>query len=164
MNKPCLFRCLTAAAFLLVGAGAFAQTADSYRLICNNVGNNAPEALGDREGHAISVSDYACRVEGSSSDGGLLTGRTIYEWDKTNAVGLTGSGVTRKPGATTSYINTETKAALTMVDGKPAGVSGSGRGHYTMATGSAAALKGKSYSFTFKSTGPGQFVVDVKLE
>ncbi len=164
MDKYC-FRCLGAvAASLLLCASAFAQTADSYRFICNTVGSNAPEPLGDREGHAISVSDYACRVEGGALDGGLLTGRTIYEWDKTNAVGLTGSGVTRKPGATTSYENTETKAALTMEGGKPAGVTGSGRGHYTMATGSAAALKGKSYSFTFKSSGPGQFVVDVKLE
>ena len=41
-------------------------------------------------------------------------------------------------------------------------MTGSGRGRYTLATGSAAALAGKTYSYTFSMTGPNQFVVEVK--
>jgi hypothetical protein len=119
--------------------------------------------LGDRDGHNISVSNVVCRVEGGPQDGGVLTGLTIYEWDKTNAVALSGAGVTRKPGGTSAYQNTETKLALTLADGKVSGFTGTGRGRYTMATGTAAALNGKTYTFTFKSA-PGQTIVDVKID
>jgi hypothetical protein len=103
-------------------------------------------------------------VEGGLTDGGILTGTGITEWDKTNGVLLSGSGVTRKPGATTAYRTTEAKIALTLSDGKVVGSSGSGRGLFTMATGTAAALSGKTYTYTFKSVGPGQTVVDVKID
>lgn len=63
-----------------------------------------------------------------------------------------------------SYQTSEAKLALTMADGKPTGFTGTGRGIYKMATGTAAALTGKTYSYTFSTTGPGQFVVDVKID
>jgi hypothetical protein len=94
----------------------------------------------------------------------VLTGTTITEWDKTNGTVLSGVGVTRKPGATTAYQHTEGKTSLTLVDGKVTGSTGSGRGRMTMATGNASSLNGKTYSFTYKTTGPGQFTVDVKYD
>jgi len=97
-------------------------------------------------------------------DGGVVTGGAVWEYDKANAVQLSGSGVTRKPGATAAYQNTEGKLALTMTNGKVTGFTGTGRGHYTMATGAAAAWNGKGYSFTFATTGPSSFVVDVKMD
>ena len=103
-----------------------------------------------------------CRVEGGATDGGVLTGTTIYEWDKGVATLLSGLGVTRKPGATTAYQHTEGKQSLVMTDGKVTGATGSGRGRYTLATGAAAANNGKTYSYTFRTTAPGQFIVDVK--
>ena len=105
---------LCAAALVMGSVGAAAQSGSTTRLHCHTVGSAAPEVLGDREGHAVSVSQHSCRVEG----------------------GLT--------------------------DGKPSGMTGSGRGRYTLATGSAAALAGKTYSYTFSMTGPNQFVVEVK--
>ena len=140
---------------------AAAQTSSNARLFCHAVGYNPPEALGDREGHSISVGEITCRVEGGPGDGGVLTGTTIYEWDKANGVLLSGIGVTRKPGATTAYQHTEGKISLVVSNGKVVGSTGSGRGRYTMATGTAASMAGKTYSYTFKTTGPGQFVVDV---
>jgi hypothetical protein len=101
---------------------------------------------------------------GPLMDDGILTGTGITEWDKTNGVLLSGSGVARKPGATTAYRNTEAKVALTLSDGKVVGSSGSGRGVFTMATGTAAALGAKTYTYTFKSVGPGQTVIDVKID
>ena len=96
------------------------------------------------------------------TDGGILTGITIAEWDKGHAVVLSATGITRKPGAVTAYQQTEGKSSLVMTDDKPSGMTGSGRGRYTLATGSAAALAGKTYSYTFSMTGPNQFVVEVK--
>lgn len=94
----------------------------------------------------------------------MLTGVQVWEFDKTNAANVGGTGITRKPGATLVYQSTEGKLALTMADGKPTGSTGSGRGVYKLGTGAAAALNGKTYSYTFATTGPFQFVVDVKVD
>ena len=51
-----------------------------------------------------------------------------------------------------------------MTDGKVTGFPAPGRGSYLMAIGNAASLAGKSYTFTAKPTGPGQFTVELKVE
>jgi hypothetical protein len=143
--------------------GALAQT-QGYRLTCQSIGSNPFEPLGDREGHSVHVSQFTCRTEGSVLDGAVLTGHTTWEYDKSQGAVLVGGGVLRKPGATTVYQITDAKATLNMVDGRPTGVNGSGRGNYPMAVGTAAALKGKTFSFTFGTTAPGQFTIDVKID
>ncbi len=160
-NKRLLI-CIAVAGLAQASGTALAQPAPSSRLFCHAVGNSPPEPLGDREGHSISVGEITCRVEGGPGDGGVLTGTTIYEWDKTSGVLLSGVGVTRKPGATSAFQHTEGKIALVVADGKVTGSTGTGRGRYTMATGAAASFAGKTYSYSFRSAGPGQFVVDVK--
>lgn len=149
-------------ALTLGSAGSFAQSGATARLHCHAVGASPPEPLGDRDGHAISVGEITCRVEGGVTDGGVLTGITIYEWDKGSATMLSGSGVTRKPGATTTYQNTEGRQSLVITDGKVTGASGSGKGRYTLATGAAAMNNGKTYTYTFRTTAPGQLIIDVK--
>ncbi len=52
------------AALTLGSAGAFAQSGATAKLYCHAVGASPPEALGDREGHAITVGEITCRVEG----------------------------------------------------------------------------------------------------
>jgi hypothetical protein len=93
-----------------------------------------------------------------------LTGAGVYEWDKTNAVGITGNGVGRKAGAALVYQLGDFKNALTMADGKITGFLATGQGTYKMATGSAASLAGKTFSYTARPTGSGQFVIDVKVD
>jgi hypothetical protein len=148
-----------------MSAGAAAQSGTTAKLYCQSVGNaGVPEALGDREGHSIAAGLFTCRTEGGPGDGGILTGTNIIEWDKGNAVALSGSGITRKPGAVTAYQLTEGKQSLVMTDGKVTGATGSGRGRMTLATGAAASWAGKTFSYTVGTTGPGQFVVDVKYD
>jgi hypothetical protein len=161
-RKPRFRSCICIAASALVSVGAAAQSGTTAKLYCHTVGNGAPEALGDREGHAISAGQFTCRVEGGPGDGGVLTGISINEWDKGNSVVLSASGVTRKPGAVIAYQQIEGKASMAMADGKVTGMTGAGRGRYVLATGTAAAYAGRTYSYTFSMTGPGQFVVDVK--
>ena len=96
--------------------------------------------------------------------GGLLTGVGIWEWNGPNAVLVSANGVTRKPGATVVWVRTEGKLALTMVEGKVTGWTASGRGANPIATGSAASLAGKSFTWTIKPTGPGQFTIEDKVE
>jgi hypothetical protein len=163
-SKRLLACCIAIAGFALTHALAFAQSGQAERLHCNSVGYNPSEALGDQKGHSISAAQFSCRVEGGPLDGGLVTGGSIWEWHKSHAVLLSGMGVTRKPGTTLAWKQLNGKMELIMAEGKVTGVQGSGRGRVTLATGAAAERKGKSSSFTFKSVGPGQFVVDVTYQ
>jgi hypothetical protein len=152
-----------AIAFAAFAPSAVAQE-NAFTLTCQNVGGGAPEPLEDREGHSILVNDYSCRADSGPLSGGVWTGRAIWEWDKTNAVLVSGNGVVRKPGAAVVYQETRGKLALTMTDGKVTGFIATGGGTWPMAIGSAASLAGKSYTWTSKPTGPGQFAVELKVE
>lgn len=137
---------------------------NTYTLTCQLVGGGAPEPVGDREGHSISVEEDSCRVDSGPLSGGVLTGSAIWEWNGSNAVLLSANGVVRKPGATVVHQGTEGKLALSMADGKVTGATGSGKGVNLMATGSAASLAGKPYTYKAKTTGPGQFTIEGKTE
>ena len=152
-----------AVAFAAFAPSAVAQQ-NTFTFTCQDVGISPPEPLGDREGHSISVGQFSCRIDSGPMSGGVGTGTVTWEWDKTNAVLLSGSAVLRKPGATEVEVYTGGKIALTMADGKVTGFTASGRGSYPMAIGGAASLAGKSFTWTAKSTGPGQFEGDHKAE
>jgi hypothetical protein len=98
--------------------------------------------------------------------GGVLTGRNIWEWDGPNAVQRSNFSVTRKPGATLVWVGTGGKlSGQTMkADGKVTSFIASGQGNYVEATGSAPSLAGKSDTWTAKSTVPGQFTLENKVE
>lgn len=158
-----VLRIATAVAFALLAVSASGQ-ANSFGFSCQSVGSSPPEAIGDREGHSISSGEVSCRAEGGPLIGGVLTGKTIYEWDKGAGVLLSGDGIIRKPGATTAYRIIEGKIALIMTDGKVTGTTASGKGVYTMATGTATTLAGKTFTYSTRPTAPGQFAIDVKVE
>ena len=149
-----------AVSFAALAPAALAQEKD----ICQSIGNTAPEPVGDREGHAIQVDMISCRVEGGAMDGAVGTGQDIWEWDKTNANMVSVTGLLRKPGATVAYELTAGTIALTMADGKVTGFTATGKGRYSLATGSAASLAGKSFTFTAKPTGLGQWETDVAAQ
>jgi hypothetical protein len=152
-----------AVAFAAFAPGAVAQE-NIFKTTCQDVGGFAAEPIGDREGHSISVDGYSCRVNSGPMSGGVETGTIIWEWDKTNAVMVSNSGVVRKPGAILVYQGAEAKIALTMADGKVTGFNASGRGRWLTATGSAASLAGKSFTWTSKATGASQFETEIKGE
>lgn len=158
-----VLRSTTTAVFALLALSASAQE-NSFSFSCQGVGTSPSEPIGDREGHSISSGEVSCRAEGGPLIGGVMTGSTIYEWDKGSGVLLSGSGVIRKPGATTAYRISEGRIALILTDGKVTASTASGKGVYTMATGSAASLAGKSFTYSTRTTAPGQFSLVVKLE
>ena len=165
MLRRGLFSCLcvidSVLAFVAFAPAAAAQEI-AYTWTCQDVVANPPEALGDREGHSISVSAVSCHSKSDSMSGALLTGTYIWEWNGPNAVLLSATGVIRKPGATMVYQETGGSIALTMTDGKVTGFTASGKGYEKLATGSLAALAGTPYTWTVKPAGPGQSIVEVK--
>ena len=158
-----VLRITSTVAFALLALSASGQE-NSFKFSCQSIGSSPPEPIGDREGHSISSGEVSCRAEGGPLIGGVMTGTSMYEWDKGSGIMLSGSGIVRKPGATTAYRINEAKIALIMTDGKVTGSASSGKGVYTMATGSAASLAGKSFTYSTRTTAPGQFTLDVKVE
>ena len=148
-----------------LSAGAFAQKPVTQSSTCQAIGIAPQEAVGDREGHTYSVSQYSCQNQGGGPfDGAIMTGSTIWESDKGSSVALAGSGVIRKPGMSAVFVLTEGKNALTMADGKVTGFSGTAKGVYKVAAGTASSLAGKSFSSTFRSIGGGQFVIETTVD
>lgn len=156
---------LVTAALTAVPAGVLAQTSNVIKSQCAFIGHNPPEALGDRPGHSIAVSEFACIVEGGPLNGGVNSGTQIYEWEGVNGVGKAGFGVVRGRGGHVVYVNTEMKNTLTMTDGKVTGFVATGRGHYPVATGVAASYLGKTYSYVAKpGPGPGRFMMETTVD
>ena len=151
-----------ALAFAAFAPSAIAQ--EVLKFSCQAVGNAAPEPLGDREGHNITVLLASCRNAGGVLDGSLSTVQEIWEWDGTNAKMLLESGVIRKPGAIATFELTEGKLALTMADGKVTGFTASGKGRWPTATGTAASLAGKTLTFKSWPTGAGQWEGEITPE
>jgi hypothetical protein len=149
-------------AFAAVAPSAIAQEVTKF--FCQTVDGGAPEPLGDREGHNIRVTTASCRNVGGVLDGSLLTAQEIWEWDGTNAKMLLESGVFRKPGAVATYELTEGKLALTMTDGKVTGFTASGTGRFPTATGTAASLAGKSWTWKSRAAGAGQWEGEATLD
>lgn len=152
---------ITALALVLTTGLAMAQTS---KHTCMNVGPNLPEPIGDREGHAINVAAGSCTTEGGLLDGTVMTQNTIWEIDKGASNILSADGVSRKPGAVATYRATSGTLSFVMKDGKPVGWTASGKGVYTMATGSAAPLAGKAFSWTARATGPRAYVMESSVD
>jgi hypothetical protein len=156
-HLPLYFGSLSAIALALGAPSAVAQEVSKF--FCQAVGGSgAPEPLGDREGHNITVLTASCRNVGGVLDGSLTTGQEIWEWDGTNAKMLLESGVVRKPGALATFELTEGKLALTT------GFTASRKGRWPTATGTAASLAGKSWTFKSWPTVAGQWEGEVTLD
>jgi hypothetical protein len=153
----------TAIAFAAFAPDAVAQEV-TIKTACSIVGDAAPEPLGDRDGHAYSVETDTCLDQTGPFVGGVYTGTVIWEWNGPNAVLVSGSGVMRKPGATALAQFTEGKVELTLTDGKVTGATASGKGRWPIATGSAASLAGKTFTWASKGTGPATFAVEVNAQ
>jgi hypothetical protein len=159
MNK--LVSAFVFAAASMVSAAAIGQT---MKMQCSLNGIATPEPVGDKQGHSIVVNNFTCRTEGGPLGNGVATGSQIYEYDGTAGVGKAGQGITRAPGGYAVWVNEEMRSDLQMTDGKVVGAKGGGRGKFTLATGSASALNGKPYEYTFMVTGPNQFTITTEIK
>ena len=156
---PSCFGSLSAIAFALAAPSATAQELHGHQ-VCRIVGASAPEQLGDREGHALSIGQTSCQVTEGPLAGAVVTETSMLEWDAPKAKELSDYGVARKPGATQAFQHTDGTLEITMTDGKPSGWTASGHGVVTLSTGGWASLKGKNYEWTGKGTGPNVFEAD----
>ena len=131
---------------------------------CQYIEAPTAEPLGNEEGHGISVRDYACQVTQGPLGGGVLTARAVWEMDKSGGRLLLGGGVIRKPGATAVLQLLDGKLEYVTTNGEVTEVRTSGKGAYLLASGAAASLSGKTFTYITKTTAPAQFYVEDKRE
>ena len=131
---------------------------------CQYIEAPTAEPFGDEEGHGISVRDYACQVTQGPLSGGVLTARAVWEMDKSGGRLLLAGGVIRKPGAMAVLQLSDGKLEYVTTNGDVTEVRTSGRGAYLLASGGAASLSGKTFTYITKTTAPAQFYFEDKRE
>lgn len=146
---------LGALALALAASTLGAAAAETHAVTCYSTGSTSREPAGDREGHELQVSHATCLESGGLLDGAVTTQSLMWEHDKSGSRLLSGDGVARKAGAFAAFRHVEGSRQPLMQDGKQAGWTLSGRGVFTLATGSLASLAGKSFTWVLKRAGPG---------
>ena len=144
----------------LVGATGMAHSELIGRYECSIVGIGTPEPLGDRAGHGLLSYQFSCYGVDGLLKGAVYSATHVSEWDGPQGTFLLAGGVHRIAGGFAVTEMTEGTASVTMKDGKPAGVTGSGKAIFKLGSGSLATLSGKAANFTTRVTGLNRFELE----
>jgi hypothetical protein len=147
-------------ALVSVGATGLAYSDTIGRYECSIVGIGSPEPLGDRAGHGLLSYQFSCYGIDGLLKGAVYSAVHVSEWDGPQGNFLLAGGVHRVAGGFAVTQMTEGTASVSMKDGKPAGVTGSGKAVFKLGSGSLAALSGKATKFTTKVTGANRFELE----
>lgn len=152
-----------AAAIAFTGAGP-AAGAERVSASCVNSGPTVSEPIGDRDGHVLNLSTGTCVESGGPLDGIVSTQNAVWEGNAGRARLLSGDGIGRKPGALMAYRLLEGVIEPVMKDGKAVGWIATGKGVYTLAAGTAAAVAGRTFTWTTRPNGPRRYIVEAVLD
>jgi len=150
-----LFASLLAVAAVGAASGAVAEEVSRNK--CQQIGPNGFQKLSDHPDHGLDIVTASCRVATGPMDGGVITAQYFWEWDKNIDKLIFGGGVVRKGDAVLVYEYTEGTTTLILTDGKITGYTSGGKGHWPIATGAAASLAGKTFTWTSKATPTGDY-------
>jgi hypothetical protein len=134
---------------------AFADMVGRYE--CSILGGGPPEPIGDRAGHGLQSLQYSCVGVDGLLKGAVLTGATTIEWDGPKSTFLTASTTHRTPGGLAVAQLLEGNGSLLMKDGQPIGNAASGTATIRFASGTLAALSGKTLKWVSRPLGPNRF-------
>lgn len=163
MNKRFIFA-VVYSSLSLIGASSAAMAETMGRWECSYVGPVSQEPIGDKDGHRIVNVEYSCLgVEGAVL-GTLYTGSVTSEWDGPQGKYIAGGGTIRGAGGLAVSFLTEGTGSMVMKDGKPIGTQGSGKGAFQFASGTLAALSGKTDTWQTKPAGFGRFTLEFRTD
>ncbi|MGY8678319.1 hypothetical protein Q2941_10925 [Bradyrhizobium sp. UFLA05-153] len=158
MKKPFLHVVL-GSVFGFLGLNTVA-IADSIRRYDCTIDGTDREPVGDRNGHIIVSLQYTCRVaDGLLKDAGI-TAISVSEWDGEKGTYLTSLDVHRALEGFAVGQLLEGIGSSVMEDNRAAGIAGSGKTVFKFASGSLAALLGKTVKFTTKPFGSRRFELE----
>ena len=152
---------LVCSALSLIAASGFARADTIGRYQCAVIGVIAQEPIGDRNGHAMVSVEYSCQgVDGLLKEA-VSTAVSVSEWDGPKGTYLASLGLHRAPGWFAVGQLLEGTGSVVMKDG-PAGSEASGKTVFKFASGTLAALSGRTVNFTAKPVGVGRFELEFK--
>ena len=147
---------------LMIAATGFARADTIGRYQCAIIGAIAQEPIGDRDGHVLLSFEYSCQgVDGLLKEA-VSTAVSVSEWDGPKGTYLASLGLHRAPGGFAVGQLLEGTASLVMKDGKPIGAQSTGKTVFKFASGTLAALSGRTVNFTTKPVGIGRFELEFK--
>lgn len=144
------------------GASAFpalAETGVTYTSTCKVTDTTRLENFG-RHGEAAQLSHFNCRISGGPLDGAVVTGTNM--WDMADEAGgsLLGSiAVAQRADTRVMYELRNVVRRPRISDGRVVGWEATSWGIYKAASGSAAALVGRTFSSVARFTSPGTFTI-----
>ncbi|HEV2153954.1 hypothetical protein [Bradyrhizobium sp.] len=158
MSKGIMVCCL--AGGLFSGSGvAIADTIGRYE--CNVVGTQAPEPIGDRNGHTLVSTQFSCFGVDGIFKNAVYSATNVTEWDGPGkARQLQAGGVHRTAGGLAVTQIVEGTGSMIMKDEKPIGGQSSGTAAVRFSSGTLAPISGKTLKFTTRTTGLGRFVLE----
>ena len=149
-------------ALSLIAATGFARADTIGRYQCAIIGAIAQEPIGVRDGHVLLSFVYSCQgVDGLLKEA-VSTAVSVSEWDGPKGTYLASLGLHRAPGGFAVGQLLEGTASLVMKDGKPIGAESTGKTVFKFASGTLAALSGRTVNFTTKPVGIGRFELEFK--
>ncbi len=144
-----------------IGASGFAFAETIGRFECSIIGTASPEPIGGHTGHGLASVQYSCFGVDGLLKGAVYTGSNISEWDGPQGTFLSAGGIYRAPGGLAVTQLMEGTGSVIMKDGKPVGAETSGKTIFKFASGTLAALSGKTVKFVSQPTGAGRFNLEL---
>ena len=144
-----------------VGASGFAFAETIGRLECSIIGTASPEPIGGRTGHSLASVQFSCFGVDGLLKGAVSTGSNISEWDGPQGTFLSAGGNYRAPGGLAVTNSWKITGSVIMKDGEPVGAETSGKTIFKFASGTLAALSGKTVKFVSQPTGAGRFNLEL---
>lgn len=141
----------------VVGSVGVAHADTIGRYECNVFGVSTPEPIGDRAGHGLASYQFSCVGVDGLLKGAVYSATHVSEWAGPEGKLLLVGGVHRIVGGLAVTQMLEGSASIEMKDGKPVGLTGSGKALVQLAAGSLASLSGKTLKFATKSIGLNRF-------
>lgn len=147
-------------ALSLIGANGFAFAETIGRYECNVVGTISPEPIGDRAEHSVVSYEFSCFGVAGLLKGAVYSAIHVSEWDGSQGTFLLVGGIHRSAGGFAVTQMSEGTGSVVMKDGKRVSSTSSGKATFRLASGTLAALSGKTVNFTSKSTGLNRFELE----
>jgi hypothetical protein len=147
-------------ALCLMGATGIAHSDTIGRYECNIVGTANPEPMGDRSGHGLLSYQFSCFGVDGLLKGAVYSAIHVSEWDGPQGTFLLAGGVHRSVGGFAVTQMLDGTGSITIKDGKPVGSTASGKAIFKFASGTLAAISGRTVKFTSKSTGLNRFELE----
>ena len=159
MRKHVIGTILASAIGCIAASGsAFADPIGRYE--CSVYGIQAPEPIGDRSGHSLVTTQFSCFGVDGLLKNAVYSAVNVSEWDGPKASQLQAGGTHRVAGGLAVTQILDGTQSMIIKDGKPIGSEGTGTAAVRFASGTLAAMSGKTLKFTTKSTGPSRFILE----